>query len=213
MITCPRCGSGMEATTCPQCGFDQTPAADNTPDEVKAPAEAVPDTEPRNVAGRLAELEQEIRTPPLVTKPPPRQRHPSRKRHPIRTLIVVALLGWGVWYGWPLVQGLLTAAPTSTTELYPTVTAPPGSQECAQHGSGPHDKVGTYNEITQCGLANNVWQAYQDAGLGGQDGVVVATSPESGETYEMQCTGSQPVLCSGGETARVVIYGGGFTVE
>jgi serine/threonine-protein kinase len=35
---------------------------------------------------------------------------------------------------------------------------------------------------------------------------VTATSPVTGDTYTMQCSGESPVSCSGGNNAFVVFY-------
>lgn len=95
---------------------------------------------------------------------------------------------------------------------YPDVTVAPGSKLCGRFGSGPYDKVGTYNESTSCEFALNVRRAYLAAGPGGADRLVSAFSPVTGKTYVMTCTGAQPVRCTGGIAARVVIFGGDFTI-
>ena len=40
----------------------------------------------------------------------------------------------------------------------------------------------------------------------------VVSSPVTGQTYAMTCGGTQPVLCTGGVAARVVIYGGRLVI-
>ena len=89
----------------------------------------------------------------------------------------------------------------------------PGGKECARSGVGPYAAVGTDNESTSCPFAINVQAAYLESGLNGAPGTITAYSPVTDKTYDMSCTGSQPVLCTGGVAARVVIYGGELHVE
>ena len=176
-MTCPRCGSPTDEFQCPQCGYTlarptepaDAAAADSTlTTPVPLTQVSQPESAPRTL---LEDLEAEIkaeetaaRTPSVaVTKSAPQR--PRRKRHPIRNLFLLALVGGGIWYhytNWDQFE-------FTSTNPYPTVTAPSGSQECSNHGTGPYDKVATFNEITQCGLADNVWQAYTQAGLNGAD--------------------------------------------
>ncbi len=61
---------------------------------------------------------------------------------------------------------------------------------------------------TSCSFAENVKQAYSNASgtSGNPVNTVSATSPVTGETYEMQCTGLSPVACRGGTNAFVEFY-------
>lgn len=116
----------------------------------------------------------------------------------------------------PLPTPTPTAGTTSTrgrsATASPTVPSPypdvQGYQECARPGSGPYAAVGTANESTSCGFAVNIWSAYRAAGLNGASGTVTASSPATGKTYQVTCSGGQPVRCSGGNNGRVLIYGG-----
>jgi hypothetical protein len=101
---------------------------------------------------------------------------------------------------------------TQSSSAYPDVSVPAGSKECARTGTGPFDAVGTANESTSCPFAVNVRDAYVAAGLNGTPGHVTASSPVTGQSYDMTCSGSQPVLCTGGVAARVVLYGGRLVV-
>ena len=58
---------------------------------------------------------------------------------------------------------------------------------------------------TSCPFADNVANAYTSAGDSGHV-TVTASSPATGETYTMQCSGQSPVSCSGGNNALVVFY-------
>lgn len=58
---------------------------------------------------------------------------------------------------------------------------------------------------TSCQFAENVAQAYSNSLVHG-DGTVTAVSPVTGQTYEMQCTGGSPVICTGGTNAVVEFY-------
>ena len=59
-----------------------------------------------------------------------------------------------------------------------------------------------------CIRDRNVRQAYLKAGINGGSGTVSASSPATGQTYELTCSGSQPALCTGGTAGRILIYGG-----
>jgi hypothetical protein len=61
---------------------------------------------------------------------------------------------------------------------------------------------------TTCPFAQNVEHAYSSSiGNGsGESGTVTASSPVTGETYQMQCTYGSPVSCSGGTNALVEFY-------
>jgi len=98
-----------------------------------------------------------------------------------------------------------TSSTPGTTTPYPDVQ---GYQECARSGAGPYAAVGTANESTSCGFAVNVWKAYLAAGINGGAGTVTASSPATGKTYQVACSGDQPARCSGGVNGRVLIYGG-----
>ena len=56
---------------------------------------------------------------------------------------------------------------------------------------------------TSCPFAENVANVY---GNGFGNVSVVATSPVTGQTYTMQCTGDSPVTCTGGNNAFVEFY-------
>jgi hypothetical protein len=58
---------------------------------------------------------------------------------------------------------------------------------------------------TTCPFAENVANVYESANDSGNV-TVTATSPASGETYTMQCSGQSPVSCTGGNNALVVLY-------
>jgi hypothetical protein len=54
---------------------------------------------------------------------------------------------------------------------------------------------------TTCGFAQNVAGQYRESG----SSVVRAFSPTTGETYAMTCSGTDPVICRGGNNASVYI--------
>ena len=58
---------------------------------------------------------------------------------------------------------------------------------------------------TTCPFAENVAKAYTNANDSGNV-TVTASSPATGETYTMQCSGRSPVSCTGGTNAFVVFY-------
>jgi Glucodextranase, domain B len=56
---------------------------------------------------------------------------------------------------------------------------------------------------TSCAFAENVRSAYESDG----QGIVSAYSPVTNRTYEMDCSSSDPVVCTGGDKASVYISG------
>lgn len=58
---------------------------------------------------------------------------------------------------------------------------------------------------TTCPFAEDVANGYTSAGDSGNV-TVTASSPDTGETYTMQCSGQSPVSCTGGNNALVVFY-------
>ena len=93
---------------------------------------------------------------------------------------------------------------------YPVVRVSAG-KECSREGSGPYAASGTSNSTTSCPFAINVRRAYLET-LNGRDGMVRAYSPTTKLWYDMECSGDQPVLCTGGRAGRVIIYGGDLRV-
>lgn len=105
---------------------------------------------------------------------------------------------------------VVTVPPPVAAPTYPTVRVPVG-KECSRTGSGPFAASGTANSTTSCSFAKNVREAYV-RDLNGADGSIRAFSPTTKQTYTLNCSGTQPVLCTGGRAGRVVIYGGQLRV-
>jgi hypothetical protein len=57
------------------------------------------------------------------------------------------------------------------------------------------------NSVTTCPFAANVAAAFYDSG----PGTVYATSPVTGQTYAMSCSGGVTTVCTGGNGAAVYI--------
>jgi hypothetical protein len=69
--------------------------------------------------------------------------------------------------------------------------------------SGPVSCGGTLSvgSHTSCAFAQNVRDAYDRSG--GGDTTVEASSPATGQTYSMRCSGGSPHVCIGGNSASV----------
>jgi hypothetical protein len=80
-----------------------------------------------------------------------------------------------------------------------TSPAPEGS---SSSGSGNCGGSLSANEVTTCGFAENVEDAYY-AEIGSGAGTVRAYSPTTGEMYSMYCTAGSPHECTGGKDAAV----------
>ena len=83
---------------------------------------------------------------------------------------------------------------TATAE--PAPIKPPGTKTCdGRLAVGPH---------TSCAFAENVRSAYRRGGGGSR--TVTASSPVTGQRYEMSCTGGTPHRCTGGNGASVYFW-------
>lgn len=80
---------------------------------------------------------------------------------------------------------------------------------CGERGSGPFTKAAKDNEPTSCPFALNLLDTYLESGLDGA-GVVRAYSPLTEKWYDMDCSGN-PAYCTGGVSARVLLYDGDLT--
>jgi hypothetical protein len=96
--------------------------------------------------------------------------------------------------------------------VYPTSASPPSftltTSDPPTYPSGAIAACGGtvfVGHDTSCPFAKNVAQAYNNTIRDG-NGTVTASSPVTGETYQMQCTGGSPVVCRGGNNAVVEFY-------
>lgn len=109
-------------------------------------------------------------------------------------------------------------APASTfappaAPSYASVHLPTTAKICGSLASGPYAQVATGNESTSCPFALNVQTAYIQAGGSGAPIIINAYSPVTTKWYSMTCSGDQPVTCTGGVAAIVVLFGGAYTFE
>ena len=82
-------------------------------------------------------------------------------------------------------------------------TVSPGSGGSSSSGSTGSCGGGvSAGANTSCGFAEAVASAYRESG----GPVVRALSPTTHQTYAMTCSGSNPVVCRGGNDASVYIY-------
>ncbi|WP_295697006.1 zinc-ribbon domain-containing protein [Lapillicoccus sp.] len=101
-----------------------------------------------------------------------------------------------------------TAPPSPSQAAYPAVALPAGSTVCPAVATGAYAHVAAGNSSTSCEFAAAVRAAYEPVAAPGGSVTVQATSPRTGKTYSMTCSGNQPVLCTGGNNAQVILYGG-----
>lgn len=80
-----------------------------------------------------------------------------------------------------------------------TSPAPEGSGSSASGNCGGSLSA---NEVTTCGFAERVEDAYYEE-IGSGAGTVYAYSPTTGQTYSMYCTAGSPHECTGGNNAAV----------
>ena len=105
----------------------------------------------------------------------------------------------------------VTAPPSPSQPAYPALTLPAGSTVCPAVATGAYAHVAAGNSSTSCEFAAAVQAAYAPVAAPGGSVVVRATSPRTGRSYAMTCTGDQPVTCTGGNNARVFLFGGTAT--
>lgn len=99
-------------------------------------------------------------------------------------------------------------APTTAPGKTPTsaVSLPSGATACPEQ-AGATATLGTWtgSKRTSCAFALAVRDAYAAATPSAGKATVRAKSPVTGKTYTMTCTGSQPVICKGGDDAVVYL--------
>lgn len=61
------------------------------------------------------------------------------------------------------------------------------------------------SEVTSCGFAEAMRQAYGNQGVRNAEVQLGVTSPVSGDSYQMTCKGSQVITCTGGQNARIYL--------
>jgi hypothetical protein len=98
---------------------------------------------------------------------------------------------------------------TSASPSYPEMSLT--GKECGRTGDGPYAAAAAANDHTSCPFALNVRDQYVGSGGNGSAVSITAHSPVTNKDYTMQCSGSQPVTCSGGNDAVVYLYGGSAT--
>jgi hypothetical protein len=79
--------------------------------------------------------------------------------------------------------------------------SPPSSSSSSSGGGTDCGDGVSVGPNTTCDFAQNVAQAYRESG----SSVVRAYSPARGDTFAMSCSGTDPVVCRGGDNASVYI--------
>ena len=83
---------------------------------------------------------------------------------------------------------------------------PDGATAC-EGGSNGGLSAAVGNDVTSCGFALNVRDAYAASGTSDGSGVkLTVNSPVTKQDYTMSCAGSNPVTCRGGSNALVYLY-------
>lgn len=233
MTKCPVCGRGVEpgAVECPLCGEElcvpETVAPGRILVDRPGPSSMPPDT--AGPLGKSTGAGVYERLPP-----PPTSRRQLSSNAVIAAAVAALLIIGGVGYylvsrhprsdpggsglPWssPPNQGGTTSStftdatpsdsPSSTTLGYPSLTLT--GYECERSGTGPYAAVASANDHTSCSFAANVRSEYVQAGANGATVSIDVYSPMTNTWYTMQCSGDQPVMCTGGNDAVVYLYGG-----
>lgn len=100
------------------------------------------------------------------------------------------------------------AAPPPAQPAYPAVEL--SGQECGRTGTAPFAAVAAGNSVTSCPFALNVQSTFV-SGPAGTPATLEVYSPVTSKIYVVTCTGTQPVICTGGNSALIYLYGGTAT--
>lgn len=149
-----------------------------------------------------------------TTPPPPSQ--PSRAGNPLVLLVLALIALAGIAVGALAAAGVFssksaTQTITSNQASTPKIT-PPAKHRPNPNGRslpGPRTSCGgdlSVGPITSCPFAQNVETAYDRSSGGTTD--VTASSPVTGLTYVMHCSGATPHVCTGGNNATVYFNSG-----
>lgn len=235
VVDCPECGNPVAGEECRLCGW--RPGAMGSPPgdpEAVAPFASaqegmvkIPPDGAQRVPG-ASDLSQSAAATPQASAPPPPPARPAPAsaqgkagwgKFLVALLVLGAIVGMLVAIGNGVSQPSAYSPSRDSTASggsndatdYPVVRVAAG-KECARVGSGPFAAVGTGNKTTSCAFAVKVRTAYVKKFPSGEPGTVEARSPTTKKNYKMSCSGSQPVSCTGGVAAVVLIYGGTLEV-
>jgi hypothetical protein len=85
--------------------------------------------------------------------------------------------------------------------------APPDGATACEGGASGGLSAAVGNDVTSCGFALNVRDAYAASGTSDGSSVKLkVNSPVTKKNYTMRCEGSNPVTCRGGSNALVYLY-------
>jgi hypothetical protein len=232
VVDCPECHNPVPGEECDLCGWRRKgatarsapptsdiattqnlgvqPPPSGAPSGGQAPPMPDAAPSPQPPPGMVAVVTPNRNQPPPKVALPVR---PSPKRGFLKPLVVLFIIGVVIFVVVTIVNSAKSSLSggISGSGSYPDVHVSAG-KECSRIGSGPFAAVGVGNKTTTCGFASNVRVAYVSKFPSGGAGTVSAHSPTTSKTYSMSCSGSQPVRCTGGVAAVVLIYGGKLRV-
>ncbi|XAS77365.1 serine/threonine-protein kinase [Dermatophilaceae bacterium Sec6.4] len=174
-------------------------------------------------------------TPPPFTSPNAPVDHGRSRRVPVIAgvlalcaalvigVLAVALINGRQTAGTSKTQAVTTSSTSSRTATTSqiqtsivnhasTIVLGAGGQVCGASAPGAFASAATGNSITSCPFAQAVRDAYAASGAAGSDTSVMAYSPAKQRNYTMYCSGQEPVRCTGGTNAVVLIYSSDDTV-
>ncbi|MFC9355160.1 hypothetical protein ACFTZB_01055 [Rhodococcus sp. NPDC057014] len=196
-----------------QTGYEPEPESTAPP---MSPAPPVPNVPPPYMAPH-----------PVYMTPPPQPPRSLAWMWVLLVVLTVGLLGIvGYIWVWPMIVNT-TAANQAADETHTVVITSPAPQvpgpAPAQGGGSdvvpsystrcatvfpntefPNSAVGS--NVTSCEFSEEVRFEYVSQPQRGGTVIVNATSPVTGQTYTMSCSGSKVVTCTGGNNAVVYVY-------
>ncbi len=145
--------------------------------------------------------------------PPPGYPTQSKSGNPVALILLGLVALAGIAVGALAAAGVFSHGTTTQTITSARHTLPskpghrggsPGRPAPKSGSGGGTSSCGgdlSVGPATTCGFAQNVEQAYLQSS--GGDTSVTASSPATGQTYVMHCTGGSPHVCTGGNNASV----------
>lgn len=101
----------------------------------------------------------------------------------------------------------LTTPRATTAAPSPTESVPADATPCASRPSSAQlGNAAAGNDVTSCEFAEQVRLAYVNQSTRNRDVTVEASSPVTGRSYRMTCSGDDVVRCTGGNNAVVYLY-------
>lgn len=141
----------------------------------------------------------------MPTRPSRSDAQPRPGRGPIIAGVVIAVLGVLAAVGITVAPpGSLPGEPDSGPQQLTQV--PRDATECTTGDAiGGVSQSFSGSQVTSCGFAEAMRSAYGEQPVRGERVQITVNSPVSQQAYDMTCSGSAVVECTGGQNARIYL--------